>query len=315
MATDKTKSKKKKASTKKPSSTLPVRAGESRPALKSPLDKYMQEVSRYPLLSQEEELTAAIAHYENQDREAAHRLVTANLRLVVKIAHDFRRARLSILDLIQEGNYGLMKAVQKYNPYKGVKLSSYAAWWIKAYILKFLMDNKSQVKMGTTAAQRKLFYNLQKETQRLLQKYERVTPKLLAESLDVKESEVVEMQKRLGSPDVSMDAPMKGSDGSEGEIRANLIPDENISIEEGFSQSQVAEIFSEHLSSFEETLKGRDLQIFKERILAENPKTLREIGESLGVTRERARQLESRIIKNLKKFVEEDGRLTQFSEI
>jgi RNA polymerase sigma-32 factor len=295
-------------------SNLPARTGETRPALKSPLEKYMQEVSRYPLMTQDEEFKAAVAHYDNQDREAAHRLVTANLRLVVKIAHDFRRARLSILDLIQEGNYGLMKAVQKYNPYKGVKLSSYAAWWIKAYILKYLMDNKSQVKMGTTAAQRKLFYNLQKETQRLLQKYETVTPRLLADSLDVKESEVVEMQKRLGSPDVSMDAPIKNSDGSAGETRANLIPDQTVSIEEGVSQSQVAEIFSEHLSAFEQTLKGRDLQIFKERILSENPKTLREIGEGLGVTRERARQLESRIIKNLKKFVEEDGRLTEFSE-
>ncbi len=316
MAIDKPKQKKANANASKKNvgSNLPVRTGETRPALKSPLDKYMQEVSRYPLLSAEEEFKTAVAHYDHQDREAAHRLVTANLRLVVKIAHDFRRARLSILDLIQEGNYGLMKAVQKYNPYKGVKLSSYAAWWIKAYILKFLMDNKSQVKMGTTAAQRKLFYNLQKETERLLQKYERVTPKLLAESLDVKESEVVEMQKRLQSPDVSMDAPIKSGGSSEGETRASLIPDDNISIEEDFSQSQVAEIFSEHLGIFEETLKGRDLQIFKERILAENPKTLREIGESLGVTRERARQLEARIIKNLKKFVEEDGRLTQFSE-
>jgi len=314
MAKDK--SKKSKAPPKgKAPANLPVRARESRPALKSPLDKYMEEVSRYPLLSAEEELKAAIAHYDKQDREAAHRLVTANLRLVVKIAHDFRRARLSVLDLIQEGNYGLMKAVQKYNPYKGVKLSSYAAWWIKAYILKFLMDNKSQVKMGTTAAQRKLFYNLSKETERLLQKYERVTPKLLADSLDVKESEVVEMQKRLQSPDVSMDAPIKASDGSDGETRANLIPDDSISIEEDLSQSQIAEIFSEHISAFQETLKGRDLQIFKERVLAEQPKTLREIGEELGVTRERARQLEARIIKNLKKFVEEDGRLTQFSEI
>ena len=123
------------------------------------------------------------------------------------------------------------------------------------------------------------------------------------------------MQKRLQSPDVSMDAPIKASDGSDGETRAILIPDDSISIEEDLSQSQIAEIFSEHISAFQETLKGRDLQIFKERVLAEQPKTLREIGEELGVTRERARQLEARIIKNLKKFVEEDGRLTQFSEI
>lgn len=286
---------------------LPAKSKEQRPALKTPLEKYMQEVLRYPLLSAEEEYSLAVKHFDHEDREAAHRLVTSNLRLVVKIANEFRRARLSLLDLIQEGNYGLMKAVKKFNPYKGVKLSSYSAWWIKAYILKFLMDNKSQVKIGTTAAQRKLFYNLQKETTKLLREYETVTPKLLAERLDVKESEVYEMQGRLSGGDISLDAPMRTADGDDGDTRGSLLASEEVAIEENVAKNQIADLFSDHLKEFKKSLKGRDLEIFELRILAEDPLTLREIGEKFGVTRERARQLEARIIKNLKRFVEEEG--------
>ncbi|MEZ4744153.1 MAG: sigma-70 family RNA polymerase sigma factor [Bdellovibrionota bacterium] len=145
----------------------------------SPLQLYLQEIAKYPLLKPEEEYELAVKHFEDGDVHAAHRLITANLRLVVKIANDFRRAQFNLLDLIQEGNYGLMQAVKRYNPYKGVKLSSYSAWWIRAFILKYLMDNHGQVKIATTAAQRKLYYNLRKETERLLRQYEEVDPKLL----------------------------------------------------------------------------------------------------------------------------------------
>ncbi len=136
---------------------LPAIVQQKTPARLSPLELYLKEITKYPLLEPEEEFELARSHFEDNDIESAHRLITSNLRLVVKIAYDFRRAQSHLLDLIQEGNYGLMQAVKKFNPYKGVKLSSYAAWWIRAYILKFLMDSKSQVKLATTAGQRKLF--------------------------------------------------------------------------------------------------------------------------------------------------------------
>lgn len=285
---------------------LPSVKEEKSVAKVSPLQLYLREVARYPLLSPEEELEYAKQHYEESDVSAAHRLVTSNLRLVVKIANDFRQAQGSLLDMIQEGNYGLMQAVKRYNPYKGVKLSSYAAWWIRAYILKYLMDNKSQVKIGTTAAQRKLYYNLRKETERLLNEYEHVDVKLLAESLDVKEKEVVEMQQRLQYGDVSLDAPV-GGDGDESFTRGSLIPAAVESAEELALGEQLKSVFSEHIEEFTKTLTDRDLDIFQSRLLSEEPLTLQEIGDKYKISRERARQLEAKIIKNLKKFVKDKG--------
>jgi RNA polymerase sigma-32 factor len=271
----------------------------------SPLQIYLQEIARYPLLSPEEEFEAAKQHFETGDIRAAHRLVTSNLRLVVKIANDFKQAQTNLLDLIQEGNYGLMQAVKKYNPYKGVKLSSYAAWWIKAYILKYIMDNKSQVRIGTTAAQRKLYYNLRKATEKLLSEYDKVDTKLLAESLDVKERDVIEMQMRLSAPDVSLDSPV----GEDGFAPAAVIPSDELSVEEKLASSQLKTIFGEYVAEFQKTLKDRDLFIFQNRMLAEEPITLQEIGEMYGITRERARQIEARVMEKLKLFVEKKGQL------
>lgn len=180
----------------------------------SPLQLYLREIARYPLLSPEEEFELAKRHYDHKDPQAAHRLITSNLRLVVKIASDLNKAQMNLLDLVQEGTLGLMQAVKKFDPYKGVKLSSYAAWWIRAYILKYLLENRSQVRIATTTNQRKLFYNLQKETNRLLAEGEEVDVKLLADSLEVPEKDVIEMQKRLESSDVSLDAPIHIGDGS-----------------------------------------------------------------------------------------------------
>ena len=275
----------------------------------SPLQLYLKEIAKYPLLSPEEELESAKAHFEQDDVVAAHRLVTANLRLVVKIAHDFKQASSSLLDLIQEGNYGLMQAVKKYNPYKGVKLSSYAAWWIRAYILKYIMDNRSQVRIGTTAAQRKLYYNLQKETDKLLREYDSVDAKMLASSLEVKEKEVVEMQMRLGSPDVSLDAPVGGdnSEGGESVLRGSLLASDEINAEAQLVIGQIKGIFKQHIAEFSKTLNDRDRDIFDSRLLSEKPLTLQEIGNKYGVSRERARQLEVNIIKRLKAFVKDSG--------
>ena len=176
-----------------------------------PMAAYMQEIRRVPLLSREAEHELAVQLVEDGDVDAARQLIEANLRLVVKIAYEYRRAYRNILDLVQEGNVGLMQAVRKYDPYRGVKLSSYAAWWIRAYILKFILNNWRLVKIGTTQAQRKLFFNLRKEREKLERMGFEPDPKLLAENLDVSEKDVVEMQKRLSAPDASLDAP-PGSD-------------------------------------------------------------------------------------------------------
>ncbi len=284
---------------------LPVPRGDHSPATLSPLQLYLQQIARYPLLEPEEEYELARKQYDEGDVAAAHRLVTSNLRLVVKIANDFRQAQLSLLDLIQEGNYGLMQAVKRFNPYKGVKLSSYAAWWIRAYILKYIMDNKSQVRIGTTADQRKLYYNLEKTARKLLHEYDHVDAKLLADHLNVREKDVLEMQARLAAPDLSLDAPL--NDQSEGVSRLALMPAEAENTEDLLANEQIRQIFSEHLRDFRATLKGRDLEIFDARLMAEDPLTLQDIGDRYSVTRERARQIESRILEKLKAFVKGRG--------
>jgi RNA polymerase sigma-32 factor len=289
------------------SKNLPTPKASQAVSKLSPLQLYLQEISKYSLLTPEEELEAARKHFEEGDIAAAHRLVTSNLRLVVKIANDFRQAQANLLDLIQEGNYGLMQAVKKYNPYKGVKLSSYAAWWIRAYILKYIMDNKSQVKIGTTAAQRKLFFNLRKEMDKLLAEYDRVDTKLLAANLDVREKDVIEMQMRLNGSDYSLDAPVGSDDDGEGVTRGSMLSDQQPSIEETLANNEIKSIFGEQVENFRQTLKGRDREIFEDRIMNENPVTLQEIGDRYGISRERARQIEARIVNNLKNFVKDKG--------
>jgi RNA polymerase sigma-32 factor len=268
----------------------------------TPLQLYMREIAKYPLLTPEEEFDLASKHVEQDDISAAHRLVTSNLRLVVKIANDFKQSRTFLLDLIQEGNAGLMQAVKRFNPYKGVKLSTYAAWWIKAYILKYILENRSQIKIATTAAQKRLFFNLQKETEKLLAQYDHADVKLLAANLDVKESEVVEMQKRLSSHELSLDAPTIS-----GTPQAELIASDRQGVDDVLADYELQSLFSEHLEEFKKTLKERDFKLLHDRLLAENPKTLQEIGDEYGITRERARQLEANVIQKLRTFVEKKG--------
>lgn len=302
--------KKGKSKKKTHNKSLPVPYGERGVASQSsPLQLYLREIARYPLLTPEEEFELARKHHEEQDPAAAHRLITSNLRLVVKIASDLNKAQMNLLDLVQEGTLGLMQAVKKFDPYKGVKLSSYAAWWIRAYILKYLLENRGQVRIATTTNQRKLFYNLQKETDRLLAEGEEADVKLLAESLDVPEKDVLEMQKRLSSSDVSLDAPLYIGDGSSSPTSygEQFSDERQASVEVELSQKQIRAMFEEYLEEFEKTLEGRDLEIFRERILSDSPKTLQEIGEGYGVSRERARQIEARILRRLEKFVREKG--------
>lgn len=268
------------------------------------LSAYMSEVGRHSLLSRREEYDLAVRLRESGDQAAAARLVTGNLRLVVKIAMEFQRNFMNVLDLIQEGNIGLMQAVAKFDPFRGVKLSTYAAWWIRAYILRYILNNWRMVKIGTTQAQRKLFFNLRKEKERLEAQGFAPSPKLLAERLDVSEKEVIEMDARMSRPEVSLDAPLFGDST---DTVGDLMPSGGALQDELVARAQMDHIYNQALDEFAQGLTGREAHIYKSRMLGDPPVTLQEIGDQFGVTRERVRQIEARILKKLKKFFEERG--------
>ena len=270
-----------------------------------PLQLYLLEIKHYNLLTREEEVELATRVREKNDKKAAYRLVTSNLRLVVKIAMDFHRYwTKSLLDLIQEGNVGLLQAVRKFDPYRGIKFSYYASFWIKAYMLKFIMENWKLVKIGTTQTQRKLFFNLAKERDKLLARGFEPEPRLLAERLDVKEEEVREMSQRLGGGEVSLNAPMS-DDGKE--VFGSFLRDPNeVAIDEQLSEKQSKELLLEKLAEYKKKLSGKELDIFDNRIMAENPLTLQELGDKYHISRERVRQIQERIIKNIKKWLIEE---------
>ena len=263
-----------------------------------PLQQYLQEVGQYGLLSREEEKELAIRVREHGDPEAAYRLVTSNLRLVVKIAVEFQRVWMqNLLDLIQEGNIGLMQAAQKFDPYKGVKFSYYASFWIKAYILKFIMDNWRLVKIGTTQVQRKLFFRLKKEKQRLISGGFDPKPKLLSERLGVSEQEITDMDQRLDRWEVSLDSPIKeGSDDELIEFVATPAPSAEIQV----AKKEMEAIIREKVDSFKQDLSEREVYILENRIFSDTPATLQEIGEHYGITRERVRQIENSMIKKMR---------------
>ncbi|MGD9076944.1 MAG: RNA polymerase factor sigma-32 [Desulfobacteraceae bacterium] len=270
-----------------------------------PLQLYLLEIKHYKLLTREEEIELAIRVREKNDKRAAMKLVTSNLRLVVKIAMDFHRYwTKSLLDLIQEGNVGLLQAVRKFDPYRGIKFSYYASFWIKAYMLKFIMENWKLVKIGTTQTQRKLFFNLAKERDKLMAQGFEPEPRLLAERLDVKEEEVMEMSQRLGGGEVSLNAPMS-HDGKE--VFGSFLPDPNeMAIDEQLSEKQSRTLLIQKLAEYREKLSGKELDIFDNRIMAENPLTLQQLGDKYHISRERVRQIQERIIKNIKKWLIEE---------
>jgi RNA polymerase sigma-32 factor len=272
-------------------------------ALRDPLQAYINEARRYPLLTREEEHDLAVSFHEGGDLDAARQLVTSNLRLVVKIAHEYRKAYRNVLDLVQEGNIGLMHAVKKFDPYRGVKLSSYAAWWIRAYILKFILNNWRLVKIGTTQNQRKLFFNLRKEVERLQQLgVDNPGPKLLAERLDVPEHEVRSMQERLAGNDVSLDAPLRADDG-DASSRMDFVAAEGAGPDAVVEEQQFSELVRQKVRQFGARLEGRDREIFELRTVADEPQTLQEIGDRYGITRERARQIERRMMDRLRDYL------------
>ncbi len=261
------------------------------------LQKYLAELRKYSLMTREEERQVAIKAYEEHDIESRNKLVTSNLRLVVKIAMEYRRAYSQILDLIQEGNAGLVQAVNRFNPYRGVKLSTYSAWWIRAYILKFLMDNKSLVRMGTTDAQRKLFFRLRGEAEKLYALTQKFDANLLAEKIGVQPQDVVEMQQRLTKNDVSLDTPV----GDESDTRqVDLLFSNSEEADVSYEREQLLKILRKEVAFIEKELNERDAYIFHNRIMADDPITLQDVGDKYGITRERARQLEARVIKKIK---------------
>jgi len=268
-----------------------------------PLQHYMAEIRRYRYLTKEEEMRLAIKYKEEGDLDAISKLIMANLKLVIIIAMEYKRIGINMMDLIQEGNLGLMQAVKKFDPYRNLRLVTYATWWVKAYMLRYIMNNWRLVKIGTTQAQRKLFFNLMKEKARLEALGYEAGPKLLASELGVKEKEVIEMDQRLGSQDMSLDEPL--SEDSESTL-LNVLSSGETAVVDRLADDQVSSIFKEKVAEFSEGLNERDLDILQNRILSEEPKSLSEIGRSYDISKERVRQLEGNIIKRLKEYLQRE---------
>lgn len=279
---------------------LPPVLAETAPS--TTLDAYLREIRKYPILNKEEEHALALKVFHDNDRDAAYKLITSNLRLAVKIARDYERAAKNLMDLIQEGNIGLIDAVKNFDPYREVRFPSYAIWWIKAYIIRYVMANWRMVKIGTTQAQRRLFFNLKKERDKL--EREGFTPRadILAQRLNVKEQEVIEMEQRLNGADMSVDAPLPAD--PETNLLA-LLPAEQKTAEEILEDKEFSNLFINSLKDFEATLNPKELAILKNRLLREyeDQATLKELASQLSITHERVRQIEVRVKEKLKKYL------------
>jgi RNA polymerase sigma-32 factor len=267
------------------------------------LYRYIRDIQRHPLLTPEEELSLTTEFAETQDPAIGYHLVAANLRLVVKIAMEYRSFTGQVLDLIQEGNIGLVQAVRRFDPLRGVRLSHYAQYWIRSYIIYYLLNNHRMVKLGTTQAQRKVFFNLRKERQRLKNMGFDPTAKLIAQNLSVPEDTVKEMMERMDQPDLYLDAPA----GPEGKTTylATMAGDSDPEAE--VTAAHIGSRIKEKIQEFGDSLTSeRDRLIWEKRLLSDDPITLQEISEEFGVSRERARQIEERIKKRFKAFLKDE---------
>lgn len=268
------------------------------------LDQYLSEINRFPLLSAEEERRLARRFRDEHDAHAGHDLVTANLRFVVKVAYEYRSYGFRIADLVQEGNIGLMRAVQKFDPDKEIRLISYAVWWIRAYIQNYILRSWSLVKLGTTQAQRKLFFSLAR-TRRELDRMsaghgadsDGEDEGKVASKLQVKPSEVREMAQRMDGRDLSLDVPV-GDDGANSHVDFVSSPAPAQDDELGAAQEQ--RVMADHVAAALARLDERERFIIEQRVMTESPKTLKDLGEHFGFSRERARQLEIRAKEKLK---------------
>jgi len=268
------------------------------PSVTSTLDIYIAEINRYPILSPDEEFRFAVKFKKYNDMEAAEKLVVSNLRFVVKIAHEYRNYGVKLADLIQEGNIGLMHAVKKFDPYKGYRLISYAVWWIRAYIQNFVIKSWSLVKIGTTQAQRKLFFKLG-QAKKKLEALSQKNPEFgeIAESLGVKETEIEEMDQRLTYRDLSLDAYISG----EGETsHLDYLTYKGEDQETSLIKKEEMDLVKRNIAGALTNLNERESYIVRHRIMTDSPKTLQEIGNMYNITRERARQIEKQALKKLR---------------
>jgi RNA polymerase sigma-32 factor len=280
-----------------------VPAGETSLVPADPFRRYLYEVRKYPPLSREEERELARRYRDTGDRRALFRLVTANLMLVVRVAFSFRRAAHNLLDLVQEGNLGLLAAIDRFDPELGVRLPTYAAWWVRAYMVKFLLDNVRLVRVGTTNARRKLLRNLRKEKRKLESQGFEVGPKLLAEHFGVSEQDVTDVQAALDSRDVSLDEPLRSDPDR---VRGDLLPDgARPNVEETVARSQLQEQAEAAIAEFRRGLNERELTLLDRRILSDDPLTLQALGDRFGTSREAVRQSEARLMSKLKEFLRE----------
>ena len=264
------------------------------------VDQYMAEINRLTLLTREEEVELARRYVEDKDLQAAHKLVVSNLRFVVKVAHEYRGYGLKLLDLVQEGNIGLMMAVKKFDPEKGYRLISYAVWWIRAYIQNFIIKSWSLVKLGTTQAQRKLFFKLRSERERADRAVGpggRAETKDLASRLKVAEGEVADMEMRLAARDFSLDAEL--DDGAR-QTHLDLLPDTGTSQEEKVAEVEQRRLVRTKVHEAMEHLNVKERYIVQYRLMNDEPKTLQEIGAHFSISRERARQIEGNVIRKLR---------------
>lgn len=280
-------------------------AVESSKALTSsdPLVMYLNEIRRYKLLTKEEETALAKKYFESKDPAAAEALVKANLRFVVKVAAEYSKFGAKMIDLIQEGNVGLMHAVREFNPYKGARLITYAVWWIRGYIQEFLMRQYSLVRIGTTQNQRKLFYQLQKEKEALDAMGIEANSALISSRLGIPEDEVRDMAMRMSGRDISLDRPLDDDSGfSLGDLQSSSYDQP---LDEQLAKAEQLEILKKKIEEIRPSLSSREVIILEERILNDDPLTLQEIGEKYGITREAVRQMEARLLKKIKAKMEE----------
>lgn len=267
------------------------------------LQQYLMEVRRYPYLSKEEELLLFKEYQVHGNRDAAMKVILANLRVSVAIAAEYLHTGADHMDLIQEGNIGLLQAIKKFDPTKNVRFYAYAAWWARAYILRYLLNTYRLVKIGTTQDQRKLFYNLKKEKAKLEREGYVPDTKLLADRLNVRERDVVEMDQRLGNWELSLDQPIgEEQDGT----LMDILPAQETPADEQLADTQLKTLFRQKLAEFIKTLDEREEDILRNRILSETPLTLEDMGAKYGITKERTRQVEARIINRLRDYIKKD---------
>jgi RNA polymerase sigma-32 factor len=269
------------------------------PVAKDSLESYLIKINQIPLLTPREEFQLAIRYRKHNDIEAAHKLITSNLRFVVKVALEYRTYGVKLVDLIQEGNIGLMMAIKKFNPYRRYRFISYAVWWIRAYIQNYIIKTWSLIKIGTTQAQKKIFYKIGKVRKELESDQENEKKyELLAKDLHVPKGDIIEMEQRMSSRDLSLDSTF---DEDHELTHLDLLQDDRVNQEELLAQEEEKKIREQKINNAMKRLSEKEMYVIKNRVMAEEPLTLQEIGDHLKLSRERVRQIESEALKKLKK--------------